>query len=269
MSAFDPLVCSANRLVDSVLPWGGYFVPLVSAYFDESGTDDLSPVMSVAGYLFEAERGKLFANKWNAALADKGIGYFHMVDCAHGNEDFANLTLLERTTLAQTLIEMIKSFALRGVGAIMPTGIYDKLMPYHDNLGGAYNYCLWQCLHGVEKWREENNSGDDMAYFFESGHKSQSQANRIMHFTFSEKHNRTRFGYIAHSFVDKRRFPGVQAADILAWQMCVDWKHGRDGRPRRKDFAYLIDQKDHRVTLINADSILGHVREMTAMGAWD
>jgi len=242
-------------------------VPLINAYFDESGTDDLSPVMSVAGYLFDAERAKAFDTAWSAALKENALTHFHMVACAHGNEEYANLSKPERISLATHLIGLIKSHVTRGVGAIMPTGMYEQ-MPYHPNLGGAYNYCLWSCLEGARMWRSEAGNESDIAYFFEGGHKSQSEANRIMNLTFRERGQGQPYGYISHNFVDKRRFAGIQAADILAWQMCVDWKHGRDGVPRRKDFASLVEQRDHKVKIINAELILQHVREMTEARAW-
>lgn len=265
----ESLAFVANSLVDAVLPKGGFLLPLINAYFDESGTHDDSPVMAVAGYLFSAENAAFFADRWTAILAQKEIPFFHMVDCAHGNKEFANLSLTERIELAQKLIELIKAQTERGIGAIMPARMYEELMPHHPNMGGAYNYCLWNCLEGVRLWREEKGYAGDVAYFFESGHKSQSEANRIMSQAFCDPEKGRPFGYSAHAFVDKRKFPGVQAADILAWQMCTDWKHGRDGRPRRKDFASLVEQRDHRVQIIDAERILYHVREMTKMGAWN
>jgi hypothetical protein len=61
-----------------------------------------------------------------------------------------------------------------------------------------------------------------MAYFFESGHKSQSEANTIMNSLFRETKMRQAFRYSAHTFADKTRFHALQAADLLAWQWCKD-----------------------------------------------
>ena len=105
-----------------------------------------------------------------------------------------------------------------------------------------------------------------MAFFFESGHASQSEANRTMNLSLGLESSREMLGYVSHSFVDKKKFPCIQAADLLAWQMFTDWKHGKGRKPRRKDFVYLIEAKDHRFLALNPEHILKHVGEMTEMG---
>jgi hypothetical protein len=156
----------------------------------------------------------------------------------------------------------------RGLGAMLVEEQYNSLMPHHPNLGSAYNYCLWHCLEGVKLWIEECKFEGDVVYFFESGHRSQAEANRIMHLAFDSEEARRPFRYLSHAFVDKKRFPPVQAADLLAWQMFTDWKHGAGGRSRRKDFAYLIEAKNHRGTVIDAKRILYHAELMRAQNAW-
>jgi hypothetical protein len=75
-------------------------------------------------------------------------------------------------------------------------------------------------------------------------------------------------GYVSHTFVDKKKFPCIQAADLLAWQMFTDWKHGMDKRPRRKDFSYLLEGGNHRYSVATAAAIRKHVSEMVALDAW-
>ena len=260
---------SAARLVDAVLPKGGYLVGLVEVYFDESGSHDGSPVLCVAGYIIESENAKILTDEWNEVLAAKALTHFHMIDCAHGVGEFSVLSKAERIEVAKNLIEIIKARVVRGLGAMVVSDQYNALMPHHQNMGSAYNYCIWHCREGVRLWADEVQFNGDVAYFFESGHKSQSEANRIMHLSFKRKGAGCPFRYLSHTFVDKKKFPGVQAADLLAWQMFTDWKHGAVGTPRRKDFAYLIEGHNHRVVLIDADRILYHVNQMIEQKAWD
>src|SRR5438105_4019181 len=42
-----------GRLLEILLPQNGYVMQLAEAYFDESGSHDGSPVLCVAGYIFE------------------------------------------------------------------------------------------------------------------------------------------------------------------------------------------------------------------------
>ncbi len=264
MSADD----SAVRLLGALLPWDGYLLALVEAYFDESGSHEGSPVLCVAGYLFERDAAKNLSEEWHTVLEPKGLTHFHMIDCAHGVEEFAELSLDERIDIQTQLIKIIKKYHTRRIVSLMVPDDYQDLMPFHGNMGSDYNYCLWNCLEGVRLWVDEAQFDGDIAYFFESGHASQSEANRIMEFAFANEGSRRPFRYMSHAFVDKKKFPPVQAADILAWQMFTDWKHGAIKRSRRKDFAALIEDKKHRHTVMNRERIMYHVSRMIAQGAW-
>ena len=239
------------------------------AYFDESGTHDGSPVLCVAGYIIPENARQEFNEKWTETLQRKGLTHFHMVDCAHGNGEFAALSKNDRIYVQTRLIDLIKDSSARGIGAMIVASVYEQLMPYHPNMGSAYNYCIWHCLEAAHLWIEELGTPVKIDYHFEQGHKSDGEADRIMQFAFSKIGSRGPFGYASHTFVDKREVPGVQAADLLAWQMYTDWRHGMEGRPRRKDFAHLISDKKHRVCIIDAKRILYHVNRMKVDGAWD
>lgn len=239
------------------------------AFFDESGTHEGSPVLCVAGYVIEEGRVEEFNAKWTETLAQNGLSHFHMVDCAHGAGEFSDISKPDRVAVQTKLIELIRDTSARGVGAMVVASVYDELMPLHLNMGSAYNYCIWHCLEGVRLWIEERGSPIEVSYHFERGHASEGEADRIMHLAFSDREARAPFGYTSHAFVDKRSTPGVQAADLLAWQMYTDWRHGMEGRPRRKDFAALISGKKHRVCLVDAKRILYHVGRMKELGAWD
>ncbi len=114
------------------------------AYFDESGTHDGSPVLCVAGYVIPEERRQDFNTKWIETLESKGLTHFHMVDCAHGNGEFANLGMSERIEVQTKLIELIKGSSARGIGAMIVASVYKQLMPFHPNMGSAYNYSTWR-----------------------------------------------------------------------------------------------------------------------------
>ncbi|MES1158856.1 MAG: hypothetical protein ABUL42_03075, partial [Terricaulis silvestris] len=59
--------CGAfEAILDALLPHGGVAVSL-QAYMDESGTDDESPVLCVAGYVFRKKKAKQFCRRWERA----------------------------------------------------------------------------------------------------------------------------------------------------------------------------------------------------------
>lgn len=260
---------SASHPLDALLPNGRYALSLAQVFFDESGSHAGSPVLCVAGYVFVSDRLKRFNDEWSCFLDEYGLTHFHMVDCAHGANEFKEMSKDDRASVAKKCIEAVKKYASRGIGVMVAEQTYDELMPYHPKLGGAYSYCIWQCLHGYKAWRTETGFSGDTAFVFESGHKSEAEANHTMNLSLAVPSGQNFLGYVSHTFADKRKFPGLQAADILAWQMHTDWKHGMLKKPRRKDFAYLIEQRDDKVAFASPDQILSHVSQMKAARAWN
>ncbi len=240
----------------------------VHAFFDERGTHAGSPVLWVAGYFVLESKIDEFNTKWNSVLHEANLSHFHMVDCAHGNGEFAYLTKTERVAVQTKLIEIIHELTARGIGAMVVARVYEELMPYHPNMGSAYNYCIWHYLEAVRLWISEEGRPFHVHYHFQGGHASDGEADRILKFSFAKLPAGAPFGYSSHQFVEKRTTPGVQAADLLAWQMYTDWRHGMERRPRRKDFTTLIVNKRHRVCVIDARRILYHINLGREQGAW-
>src|SRR5579871_3544038 len=92
---------------------GGVTVAL-EAYFDESGTHDASPVMSVAGYLFSRDQALKLDEAWRICLKEYDIPYFRMSECAHGTGVFKPIPLNDRIAIQRRMIGAIKLRAERG-----------------------------------------------------------------------------------------------------------------------------------------------------------
>lgn len=270
MSAAAELAASSGaffgRLVDVVLPDGGCAMVLVEGYFDESigegearqadGSIGTIPILCVAGYLIESEQAKLLAKEWQEVLDWKGLPYFHMVDCAHGNGPFANLTKQERIAVVARMIGNIKRRTIKGFAVSVNVAQYELFMPNHPLAGKPYTFCAHSTIGGVINWIEDVNYQGDVAYFFEAGHASQPEANQIMEKIFAVPELRRASRYVAHAFVTKEKSLPVQAADLLAWQFYTDIRRQLRGETRhRKDFQSLIDHP-HQVTFVLPDMMV-------------
>jgi hypothetical protein len=62
--------------------------PMLSAFLDEAGTGDDSPVMCVAGFLYTRKNLRQLDRQWKRALDDAAISHFHMSDYAHSKGEF-------------------------------------------------------------------------------------------------------------------------------------------------------------------------------------
>lgn len=243
----------------------------IEVYFDESGSHQGAPALCLAGYIVDADEAEQLAAEWASALSRFNLPYFRMSECDHGNGACSALSMNNRITLASDLIDIIKRLTVYGLGATVNENEYNDLMPYHRNMGGAYTLCVFTCLHGVQWWAREAGFGGNASYFFESGHRSQREANRIMNLSrrvAKERGEVWPIGYKSHAFVDKRTSAAVQAADLFAWQLFTDRKKVDAGKPRRKDFESMLSTGQYNAVHIDRDRILGLVDTMNRQNAW-
>jgi hypothetical protein len=254
-----PIFCdTVADMIRVLLPCGGYAMIEAQAYFDESGSHNGSRILCVAGYIFRKSEAIKLGHEWRKVLRWKKLPYFHMVDCAHGNGPFANLTKPERIEVQTKLIEAIKKYAIQGIAVTVDPieyATFQKRLPFEPWLyENAYSFCAQAIMTGVSVFIEKNPAVGSMAYFFEAGHKSRPQAHEIMQRMFAQQRLKDQFRYVGHAFVEKAKSPAVQAADLLAWQWYTDRRHEREGRPRRRDCASLL-QQHHNVVHVNSKEL--------------
>lgn len=243
---------SFSRLLEIVLPRGGYILATIEAYFDESGSHDGSPVLCVAGYVMDSGRARLLDLDWQSVLRRFGLRYFRMSDCAHGRGHFKRLPREQRILIATKMISVVTEHASVGIGATINMEDYARFMVPLPQLGGAYSFCARHCLAATQIAIEEDfGIPGDVAYFFESGHKSQAEANGIMNQVFEDQELRREYRYASHAFMPKESSSALQAADLFAWQAFTYRKRYLSGnRVFRKDFEALCQGTPHKLTHI-------------------
>lgn len=229
---------------------------VVEGYFDESGDLEVEPgVFCVAGYFIATEAAKLMDQEWGAVLYKHEIPYFHMVDCAHGNEIFADMSVEERIEIVKKLIALIKKYTAEGVAFLAKADFYD---PPTNDAPDPYSYCASGCADALKMFLRMNRIEGDIAFFFEQGHKSKNSA----------------YSHIAHkvkrendslSFRAKEKMRLLQAADLLAWQSAKyakDYSFARwieneePKRSPRKDFLSLMEH-DHSFMYLGRNKFMG------------
>jgi hypothetical protein len=205
------------RLLEIVLPSGGYALLSVEAYFDESGTHDQSSVLCFAGFVIRDDQARAMDAGWAQMLTRYKLPYFHMVDCAHGVGVFRELNRSARIAVETEAIALMRShIAQCFVNSVNPV-TFEQEVPTHPQIGSAYSLLAHSCLASVANWATEHGFRGDVAYFFENGHRNQNEANAIMQMIFSQPELRTRHHYASHTFAAKEKLPLLQAADIIAW----------------------------------------------------
>jgi hypothetical protein len=226
--------------------FGGYVTIECQAFFDESASHDGAPILCVAGLIFKKNEAIKLRRKWRKILNWKQLPYFHMVDCAHGNGPFANLTKAERIDVQIRMIEIIKRRAIQGLAVTINNLDFLSVMAEYPVAAKAYRtpyvFCCHTILAGVGNWIGRNPKVSKMAYIFEHGHRSAPQSMKAMDelFAVQEKREQYRAEGVGYAFMRKRESCALQAADLLAWHWYKDKKNQLEGKPRRKDCANLL-----------------------------
>lgn len=220
---------------------------MFEGYFDESGDfEENQQIFCVAGYFIDSERAKLMDEKWHEVLRAHNIPYFHMVDCAHGNEPFDKMEKEERIEIVKKFIQIIKDYTIAGQAVLAKADYFEISEKDPD----VYSSCVDGCVLALRSWLDIHRMKGDIAYFFESGHKNRGRAYNHVAQRLAE--------YSASlTFAGKDQVRLLQAADLLAWQ-CTKYAKDRSARsrPPRKDFISLMEHRHSLayVSMANGES---------------
>jgi hypothetical protein len=154
------------------------------------------------------------------------------------------------------MIALINEYALFGFAIAINEADYNTWFEGRNPAGSAYSFCCWQILAGIQTWIKRNQFQGDIAYFYESGHASQSEANALMQRIFNNSGLRAKYCYAAHGFVDKQKVRPVQTADILAWQQATQMKRWlKNDHRMRADFRALAAKPQHELFIANRKTV--------------
>jgi Protein of unknown function (DUF3800) len=235
-----------GRLMEILLPDGGYVVALHEAYLDESYTDAGVPLMVVGGYLIRSDNAKAMDAEWQAMLGKYGVPYFHMVDVAPCQGIFKPLGMAKCDQLEREAIQLIKKYVTLGCTV---TANPLRLAAIFKGVSDPYTQCLNHCVVNLCAKAYSQDREAKVAFFFESGHGTGSLIENVL----APKHGNPQGvaylnAYISHTFAAKKDVRLLQTADLLVWQSAKYLKDKVNGsRPPRKDFASLIENQDQHM----------------------
>lgn len=233
-----------ERILEVVLPNGGLVVALYEAYFDESYTDTGVPVMAVGGYCLASEQAKKMDAEWLEILKRYGVPYFHMVEVAPCQGIFKAIGEEKCDALARDMIALIKRYPVMGLVALTNPNKTPPPDKSHLYAREPYSLCLQQSVIGACVQAHQADSEAKVAFFFESGHGTRKEANRLLNWLLNSFDSPTARIHQTHTFGERTEIRLLQAADILVWQAA---KYVKDkinrSRPPRKDFVSLMEAR--------------------------
>lgn len=196
------------------------FMLTLNAYFDDSGTHESSDAIVVAGYISTAEQWSSFNDEWLAALAEWDLAFFHMTDFATGAGQYALWTDLQKRDRFARLALIIRRHTLASISAGFLRKAYNQTFDKQTKryIGGPYTLATTMCFLDAAERLNPLYPSARIAYVFEDGSKGKGNVLSLFDMNKSNDDNRDYLKLLSIGFKDKRDFPPLQAADILAYE---------------------------------------------------
>ncbi len=192
-----------------------------TTYCDESWTVDGAFV--IAGYVAPLEVWTRFGLRWAEVLQSEQIVEFKMNNCQQGSREFKGRDREQRRLLQHRLIDIIVSSGLTGVVSGLDLAAYETLAPQLRPLvsrqaSKAYTLLFQHQVEATILLMQRLPSYERVSFVFDRQLQHQSNALAIYNsMRVSERSYCARMGPIA--FEDSRLHPGLQAADLLAYEL--------------------------------------------------
>jgi hypothetical protein len=205
---------------------------LLTAYLDESGTHETSPISVMVGYLGTADQWRAFNADWTALLQTAGLRHVHAVDLFKRTKQFKEWPAERVNAFAVQLDGVIARHMQLGFSVIIRDDDYRKIYvdgprPPRARLDSKYGVGFRACLAFAPSYiaSELRVAGEvqraqetTINFVLEDGHRNIGDARRL--FDLFKADALPEWQHFVGTFdVSKKNSPGVQAADFLAY--CV------------------------------------------------
>jgi hypothetical protein len=240
---------AVGRLSRVVHPWSSrerlIAVLEIIAYSDE--TETAHRVFGVAGYWGLARDWEAFETLWNAKLKEYGLTEFHAVDCEQGHGEFEGRT--DRKRIRDAFIEIITHSMIHGYFHALDLRSWDPLADQISHLrfpmGDPYYIAFQMALEGVSADADRVAPDERVAFVFDDRHDSGKALGLFRDLKYSTNPEfariARRLGTVA--FPGSKEFPGLQAADLLAYEAqkyLADTAWTDSPRPKRPEWTKLM-----------------------------
>lgn len=187
-------------------------------FLDESGHSSATEFVSLAAFVAEEEAWEEFDSQWRAALARYGAPHLHMREFAHCVGAFRGWTEDRRRGLLGDCVASINSVRAIAVGAATSVEDFRKLSDEGQSMLQDPFFC---CFQEVARGIAIN------AHFEREGYQAHMVFSRQDEFgPMAQKLWKAMARYIdvgqrmgSLRFEDMRAVPGLQAADLLAYEL--------------------------------------------------
>jgi hypothetical protein len=197
-------------------------------YFDDSGTDGVTPVAVAACYVSSKNQWDEFVRNWDEVRDTEGFDVFHMAEFVAkpdaGHKPFCDWDNPKKDRVYGKLASIINTRVRKGFAISVPKKPFDQhAFPEFKEQYAAdhYTWAVKSAIGLVENWRKKFKITAPMQYVFDQGSLGERQIKAVWEECEQRESAREKYGIVPNGvmFQDKAFFKPLQAADILAWQV--------------------------------------------------
>lgn len=189
------------------------------AYFDESGHSSEGGFVSIAAFVAQEDLWATFNVRWNAVLERHGVPYLHATDLTNFKRIYKDWDEERRRSLAADLIDVIHSCGrIAAVGAVLSIDDYRALTEDQQaRLRDPFFPLFQEVVRGTAIEALFQPSDVKVKMVFSQQDAFGPQAQQLWHLMRQTIDIRKRFDVF--EFANMRSVPGLQAADLLAFEL--------------------------------------------------
>lgn len=233
-------------------------------YFDESGTHVGSEAAVVAGFVSNTTEWITFSQKWQQVLTDSHLDYFRMSDFENRRGQFSGWSEHAKRDLLNKLLSIINDHTILSMGCIVLKQSVDSLVSdvVKQICGDAYGLAALGCWRHLGHILQRVDAWTDCS--MEAGAKGSGALKSIFEDDFKIPGWRNDHRIQSLHFRDKRMFPPLQAADILAYELYK--QSARQFRSEKRSVRYplkTLSSMKHLWVYLNEDCLREYNDDVT------
>lgn len=230
----DPFTAFDNFAHSICREPGEHLMGFFTAYFDASGHPADQPFVIVAGYVANYTQWRLLNAAWDLEHKHSGVDLpFHMTDFMAARraarqggtakrQDYLHLDDVQAGHFLMHLANWQQAYMALGVTCVVEMSEYLEINTVLDlrTIVPPYALAARVCTARIDEWRQCHGIEGTVECIFEDG---DFERGRFIDLMRAE-------GMPAPIFKGKKDFPGLQAADYLAYEMKEHVESQREGK---------------------------------------
>jgi len=197
---------------------------MLTAFFDDSGTDGSGPFCVLAGYISDVERWKAFSDAWDKELrTEPKIAHLKMVEAHNRRGPFWGWDNAARDQKVLRFAEIVNRHAIGGIASVVSHKAYRAaakgFLP--DTVDNPYWLCFQRVILETVRIYGHECDGGKINFVFDTQGEGFERRAALMHDGWRKIFASTPYGPLIGSmtFASDLDVLPLQAADLLAWHV--------------------------------------------------